>query len=385
MRLFNNKKFNFKSWLPPFVFAAAVIVFYKVIDWFPTLLAYCGKFISVLTPFIIGFVIAFILTPCAARIESFFQSRKNKLIVKTARPFSILITYIFFLFIVAMLIYFIIPTLVQSIIDLIDKMPGYYDEAMEMLEKFTKHYGNSLGISADTIKENISLKQVLKFFDLSSIDKYAQGVIKFGSAVVEIVISLIISVYMLASRETLIHVVGRFLTLFMSRKKIHSAKCYLSKIADIFYKYIYSQLLDAFIVATLMTITFVIIGVPYPLLSGILIGICNLIPYFGATISGAVVAIFTLIANGFGSAILALVLIIVIQQIDANIIQPRIVGGSVGIKPIYVLLAITVGGGLFGFIGILVCVPVIATLKMILNDIIDMKDAGRLKKQSMKV
>ena len=97
------------------------------------------------------------------------------------------------------------------------------------------------------------------------------------------------------------------------------------------------------------------------------------------------VAIFTLIANGFGSAILALVLIIVIQQIDANIIQPRIVGGSVGIKPIYVLLAITVGGGLFGFIGILVCVPVIATLKMILNDIIDMKDARRLKKQSLKV
>ena len=129
--------------------------------------------------------------------------------------------------------------------------------------------------------------------------------------------------------------------------------------------------MDAFIVSVLFTVIFAIIGVPYFFFFGILIGVLNLIPYFGAVTGGIVVSVVTLIANGFTPAIITAIIILVVQQLDANILQPRIVGGTVGIRPLYVLAAITVGGGLFGFLGILISVPLMATLRMILMDLVE--------------
>jgi predicted PurR-regulated permease PerM len=114
-------------------------------------------------------------------------------------------------------------------------------------------------------------------------------------------------------------------------------------------------------------------------------GFCNLIPYFGALIGGAVVVLITLVSTGdILTTIIALVCLLVVQQVDANVIQPRIVADTVGLKPLYVLLAIMIGGGIFGFIGILVAVPVMAIIRMLIVDYIEElngEDTPLVKKQ----
>ena len=170
---------------------------------------------------------------------------------------------------------------------------------------------------------------------------------------------------MLLSREMLVRSVGRFLSLFFKKRNLRSAYDYLCRISDIFYSYIYSALIDALIVAISCTVLFLIIGVDYAPIFGFLVGAANLIPYFGATISGIGVAIFTAITGGIGKALIVGASILVLQQLDGNVIQPKIIGKNVGIHPLYTLIAITVGGGLLGFGGILIGVPIAATVQML--------------------
>lgn len=373
MGSFKNKKKKVHPWIPAFIFAAAVIIFYKTLDWIPTLFSYLLKLLSVLTPFVGGAVIAFVLFIPEQKLEKLLKKRPKSFIGKHARGISILLTYLISLAALSLLIYFVIPTVVKSVVELVNHFPAYLESAKKMLKNFSDSYGKTFGFSFESISKNFTPKKILSFFEFQSISKYASGIAKVGSTVVDIVFSVIVSIYMLAGREHLIKVVGKVLSIFMPYKAIHSTKLYLSKIVDIFYNYVYSQLLDAFIVAVALTVAFLIIGTPYALLFGLLIGLCNLIPYFGATISGAIVSLFTWFTSGLVPAIITLIAIIVIQQLDANIMQPRVVGDNVGLKPIYVLLAITVGGGLFGFVGILIGVPIIATIRMILIDIINYK------------
>jgi predicted PurR-regulated permease PerM len=141
--------------------------------------------------------------------------------------------------------------------------------------------------------------------------------------------------------------------MILPKKSVNFLHGYMIRATKICYSYIYSQLIDAVIVSTLCFIIFSIIGIPYAILFAIFMGFCNLIPYFGALIGGAVVVLITLVSTGdILTTIIALVCLLVVQQVDANVIQPRIVADTVGLKPLYVLLAIMIGGGIFGFIGI---------------------------------
>jgi predicted PurR-regulated permease PerM len=120
-----------------------------------------------------------------------------------------------------------------------------------------------------------------------------------------------------------------------------------------------------------MTVALLILGVDYAPLFGFAIGIANLVPIFGAIVAGVLVALFSAVTDGFWSGVLVGVIILAIQQIDANVLQPRIVGKGVGVQPLYTLIAITVGGGLFGFWGVILGVPIAASLQLILTDIMD--------------
>ena len=142
---------------------------------------------------------------------------------------------------------------------------------------------------------------------------------------------------------------------------------------DIFYKYLYGALLDALLVGVVVSIGLLVFRVPYAVLLGLLLGLMNLIPYFGAIIGGIGVVLCTLLTKNIYAAIGVAIYVVVIQQVDGNIIQPRIVGGSVGLRPIYVLLAITLFGGLFGFWGILLGVPLMAVLQMLVKDAIALR------------
>ena len=138
--------------------------------------------------------------------------------------------------------------------------------------------------------------------------------------------------------------------------------------------------MDAFVVGVLATIGFLIAGLPNAPALGMLLGLLNMIPYFGALIGGAFCVLVALISGNFYGALFVAVYILVMQQIDANVIQPRIVGHTVGIRPIYVLLGITLCGGIFGFWGVFLGAPIIAVVQMFLTDWIKLKDEKQKKK-----
>ena len=155
---------------------------------------------------------------------------------------------------------------------------------------------------------------------------------------------------------------------------------YFNNSNEIFFKFIASQFLDAVVVGVLVTIALSIMGIKYAPLLGFFIGLFNMIPYVGAIIAVAISAIITLITGGVSQTIWMLIVVIVLQQIDANIINPNIIGQSLKVSPLLVIFAITVGGAYFGMLGMFLAVPVIAIVKIVIEDYIDLK---LKKKQKM--
>lgn len=148
---------------------------------------------------------------------------------------------------------------------------------------------------------------------------------------------------------------------------------YMDRTNNIFFKFISSQLLDAIIVGILVTIAMSIIGVKYAVLLGFMIGLFNIIPYFGAIIAVAISVIITIITGGLSQALIMAVVVIILSQIDSNIINPKIIGNSLEISPLLVIFAVTVGGAYFGVLGMFLAVPVVAVLKILINDYLDFK------------
>ena len=152
---------------------------------------------------------------------------------------------------------------------------------------------------------------------------------------------------------------------------------YVDSTNRIFFKFISGQLIDGIIVGILVTIGMSVIGVKYAVLLGFLIGLFNIIPYFGAIIAVGISILITIITGGLSQAIIMAIVVIVLQQIDSNIINPKIIGDSLEISPLIVIFAVTIGGAYFGVLGMFLAVPVAAVLKIVINDWVNYKNENK--------
>ncbi|MGI6270678.1 MAG: AI-2E family transporter [Candidatus Howiella sp.] len=363
---------EYRNYIVLFVFVVAAFIAYKIIDNVPAMATALSTLVGILSPFLTGFVIAFVLSIPMNRIEKLLKKSKKAFLIHHTRGVSVAIVYVLLIALVGGTLAFVIPPLARSLIDLIGKLPAYYAQAVAWVDSLTVD-GKIAGFTL-ALPEEFSVASLLSGVDLSALSTYAQGVFAFGSGIVSLFLSLIVSIYMLLSKESLIGSVKRLVRVVTPKRAAAVLIKYTDLISDTFYKYIYSQLVDALIVGLACVIGFLIAGVPYAALLGIAVGLANLIPYFGAIISGVCVVLICLLSGNPVQAIIVAVLIVVIQQVDCNLIQPKIIGVNVGIKPLYVLLAITVGGGLFGVPGMVLGVPVIAVLKTMLSDFIRFRE-----------
>ena len=374
-----------KIWLPLFLFVVAIITFYKVVDDLPKVFAAILNVISVISPFIGGIVIAFILYKPAYALEKLCLKSNKSFLKNNARGISVLACYLALILLLAVILYLFLPRFFNSVMELVQDLPVYFNSAVAYISGLIGPDGKIFGIDVSGILSSINVNDILSFFDLNAVGKYAGEILGATGAIVDVFMAFVVSVYVLLGRNHLIKVFKKLLSLVIPRERISKFKGLSVRISEIFYNYIYSQLIDCAIVCVLLTIVFYIIGLPYALLLGILMGLCNIIPYFGSIIGGIGVVLITLISSGdILKAVIALALIIVVQQVDANLIQPRIVAESVGLRPLYVLLAIMVGSGLFGFVGIIIGVPVMAVIRMIIVDYIKRlggKDTPIVEKQ----
>ena len=374
-----------KIWLPVFLFSAALIIFYKLVDKLPDALAVLVDFLGIFSPIVVAAIIAFILYIPQNNIEKLFlKFKKENFFHKHSRGISVFITYLLLLGLIGAGLYFVLPAIVNSIANLVNNLPSYYNSTLTYVKNLAGQDGKIWGVDITEIDKWISLDKLISYFDVSKLNLYISEIAKVGSGFFNFLLSIVMSVYMLCSHENIILTGGRILHLVFKKRTLYAFYSYVARGCEIFYDYLYGSFLDALIVSVELSIALSIFKIPYGILLGIFIGLLNLIPYFGSIISGVIAVLTTYIVTGnYITAIIAFAVILIIQQIDANLVQPRIVGASVGVKPFYVLVAITLGGALFGFVGILISVPLAAFIKMLIIDYMRAKNDG--KKAKIKV
>ncbi len=377
-----NKRKNWTKWLFWFSLAIAVVGVYKTIDNLGSITEGIKTFLGIVSPFLVGTLIAYILyVPCRKIEEAYRKVKKIKLINKKARPLSVATVYIIALILVIILINVILPPVVQSIVDLVNNFGYYYNIAVEKINTLPEDSVLKNEMVQKIIGEiqNIDLKQIINTEALTS---YVQSIIGMLGGIFDIFVSIIVSIYMLNGRKKIIGFFKRLLGAIFEEKLYEGINKYFNRTNEIFFKFLASQMLDAIVVGILTSIAMSILNVKYAVLLGFMIGLANIIPYFGAIIAVIIATIITFFTGGLPQAVWMVVVVTILQQIDANIINPKIVGDSLKISPLLVIFAVTLGGAYFGVLGMFLAVPVIAVLKLIIDDFIEWKNIKSKEKEN---
>ncbi len=369
------------SWL---LIAITVVVIYKMLDNFSSVQAWFGSLFAILKPFLIGLLIAYILVIPCRKIENALKKSKLKVVAQKARGISVIITYIIFVLLIIIILNCIFPILKDSVFELISNIPGYYDT---LVTKYNNLPEDSV-FKSDIIKEKMSeltsidIKQFLSINN-DKIIEYAKNIINVFSGIFDVFVSIVVSVYILLQRTAIVTALRRFARAVFKKNTYETLNKYFTKGNEVFFTFVTSQLLDAVIVGVLTTVAMLILKVKYAPLLGFIIGLFNMIPYIGAIVAVGLSIIITFITGGFGKALAMAIVVIILQQIDANIINPKIIGSSLETSPLLVLFAITIGGAYFGIIGMFLAVPIAVVIKTILTDFVDsrnrIKDEEELK------
>ena len=353
------------KWLYWFTFAVAVIFVYKTLDNFTDISMWFGKLLSILMPFLMGILVAYLFYIPCRQIE---------------RGLSIVTVYIMAILLLVIIINIIIPALSESVIELANSMPGYYNTAMEYVENMPE---DAIIKKADVLEiiGNLQKIDITKILSLENIYGYIKGVVGVAQGIFSVFVTLIMSVYILAERSEILKFVRRVNSAIFKEKTCEIIDKYFMKANDIFFKFVSSQVLDGIIVGIIVSIAMWILKVKYWVLLGFMIGLFNIIPYFGAIVAVVISTIITIFTGGFAKAIWMVIVVVILQQIDANIINPKIVGNALQLSPILVIFSVTLFGAYFGVLGMFLAVPIIAVIKIIINDFIEYRTAKKKQEE----
>lgn len=367
-----------KKWIYWFSLGVSLIIIYKILDSFSAIGNWFSNLFSILSPFIVGIIIAYILYIPSKKLERAFSKIKLKFISKKARGLSVFIVYLLLLLILFFAFKFIVPLLIESFQDLVNNLQSYYVGIKNSIADLPE----DSFLKSDAAMKALNDLTTFKIEDYISMDKltqYAQGVISFASGIFDIFVAFIVSVYLLLERNEIVKFFKKFAESSFKKDTYKNITRYFKQSNEIFCNFLIGQLSDAIVVGIMTSVAMSIMHVKYAVMLGIFIGVLNMIPYFGAIIAVAISIFITLLTGGLTQAIEMAAVVIILQQVDANIINPKIVGDSVKISPLLVIFAVTVGGAYFGVMGMFIAVPVAAIIKLLINDLIEYNYAKKLK------
>lgn len=377
-----EEKYNLKKWLFWFSLVLAAIALYNVLGNLKGVGNWIKNLIGVLMPFFLGIIIAYILYLPCKKIEDVFKktapktgkkANRENFISKHARGLSILTAYILALVVITIILNVIIPIVIQSLTDLFENLPGYYSSIIEKINNLPEN--NILrSEQATEIINDIKNIDFTSLINIEKIQEYIQSVISAVETIFDAFIAIVVSIYILAQRTQIIAFFAKLTKAIIKEEKYLKIKRYFIRGNAIFFKFLTSQVIDAIIVGTMVSIALSILKVKYAVLLGFFIGLFNLIPYFGAIIAVVISVLITILTGGIGKALLMAVIVTILQQIDANIINPKIVGDSLEISQLLVIFAVTVGGAYFGVLGMFLAVPIVTVIKLIIEDFIEEKE-----------
>lgn len=348
----------------------SILLVYAVIHYWTNIEGFIRLGISAALPLIIGGIIAYAVNVLMTFYEEhYFTKTSNKIIKKIKRPVCMLGAFITLIVIVALVIGLVIPEFIACIQLLIEKVPDVLAGVVLKLEDSNIMTEDLASMLASIDIENIGEELIHSVTSgIGNVMGTVVGVVSsVFSGVVTFVLALIFAIYLLAGKETLGRQADVVLKRYMKESHYERVKYVLSVLNDSFHKYIVGQCTEAVILGVLCTIGMLILRLPYATMIGALIALTALIPVAGAYI-GAGVGAFMILTVSPLQAVIFLVYIVVLQQVEGNLIYPRVVGSSMGLPAIWVLVAVTIGGGIMGIPGMLLGVPLAATVYRLVKE-----------------
>ena len=347
-----------------------------------SVLHFLGKITSLLAPFLIGGGIAFLINVVMRPMEHYWKklwrNTKSTLPLKLTRPVCLVLSTLFTLGILFAVVFLMIPGLRQSIEGFIGNIPMYVEEVGRWwgnIVQFAERYNIVLpeyAVDTEALVEKIA----------SLINDRGSGIITVTwgattsllSGVVNVLLAFVFAMYLLAQKEAVCTHLKRLVTTVLPRQKAQRV-LYIAKLSNqTFTNFISGQMIEAVIIGVLCFIGMLIFKMPYAGVVSVIVGATALVPVFGAWLGGGFGAFLILLTEPV-KALWFIVFIVVLQQLEGNLIYPKVVGKSVGLPGILVLMAVTIGGGAFGVLGMLLCVPVCAVLYSLYCEFLHKKQA----------
>ena len=326
------------------------ILFYFFASQIGSYSAKVGYLISIMYPFIIGFVLAYLLN----FILKFYEERIlvnikyfNKLKQSKKRLISILLTYLTFGIMIYLCIHFVLPQLTESIVGIVNQIPHY----MEIASKMTQ----------DIIKDFDISDQMATFLN-DKLNEISTRLIAFISEIVPLI----------ANKEQFYAMSKKMVSAIFNKKTADRILELTHRSNNTFGRFISGKIIDSAIIGVISFILFAIAKMPYVVLISVIIGVTNVIPFFGPFI-GAVPCFILILFESPTKALIFLILIFLIQQLDGNVIGPKILGNSIGISAFWILFAILVAGEIFGLVGMVIGVPLFAVIYSIIKENVEYK------------
>lgn len=340
------------------------ISFYFAMQNFDMIADYIGKVLGILKPFLVGIAIAYLLWRPLKFIESLLEKFifRGKVAKGNRRIVGVVVLYLIAAVVIASLFSFVLPQIIESLTILTNNLPGYFESIKQSLDTLLRNSGMDGDIYqfvSDLIGDLSQMMMQITAKVLPILIDLSVGV---TSTILNTFLAIVVSIYCLVDKETFFAKNRKCMHALLPQQLIGQITRIVTIFDDTFGRYFVGQLTDAVIVGSICFVMMLTFKFPFALLISVIVMCTNVIPYVGPFIGAVPGTFIILMTGGFGPACGFVLMIFVLQQIDGNILVPKIIGDSIGISGFWVLFAVMVGGGLFGFIGVLLGVPSLSVI-----------------------
>lgn len=338
---------------------------------FEKILSIFGYIINIFSPFIFGVIIAFVLNVLVNFIENkLFGNTKKKFWLKLKRPLSITFSIILVIFIIVFIMNLLIPQLKNSVVLFTNSLPTYKEDVLDVLSGFDLEESTINKVS--DYLDNFS-KAITDYIKGNSKDVITVTTEVATSLIVIIskaIIAIVFAIYIIAQKETLKRQFNKLMSAYLKPRDVNRINKYASMANNTFSSFVTGQCLEALIFGSLCFLGMLVLRLPYATTIAVLLGFTALIPVFGAFI-GTILGAFLILMISPVKAIIFVIFILILQQIEGNLIYPKVVGKSVGLPGIWVLLSVTVGASTFGILGMLIATPLCSLIYILLRQAVN--------------
>lgn len=377
----------YKRWLKQYggllLLGVLIITVYRLFDNFMAIGRIVLDLRDILFPFIIGVILAYFLgIPAVALEKKFLKLPENSVWYKRARILSILITFVIFLIIVVVSIRFIVPMVYENMVEFVDRTPIYLRQIKALFRDLEKQFGIPNFYSLFDEKVSAYIQSFMNVSNFDIMELVDQG-INVVSTIISLLMAIVVCPYLMYERTSLLSIFDNLMLLMISPRDLRFIHRSAATIHKIFADFIFGKAIDSLIIGIIAYIGFWTLDLKFTPLLAIVIGVTNMIPYFGPFFGGVPVTLVVVLTSGVVPGIWTGVFIFALQQFDGLILGPYILGESVGVSALWIIFAVTFFGGTLGFPGMVIGVPLIAGLRVFYHQMIrhhELKDIIRKHK-----